>query len=91
VSRVTLRESESVNSSADPEQRFDLALRHALKVVGHLDLTGEEPKALGRGRGIERRHLDQRFPCFGNHERLAPGSAINQPRELRFRFVDIDL
>jgi len=54
-------------------------LPHPIEIVGHGNLTCQKAEPSCGRRSIESRHFDQRLSCFGDHERLALGSAIDQP------------
>src|SRR5437588_6929503 len=71
---------------------LDLIREHRVEIVRDRDLSGEEAEPLNfaGNRSVERDHFDQRFAGFGDHERLAFGGTVDQPREMGLGFVDVD-
>jgi hypothetical protein len=65
-----------------PEQGLNLISPQSVKVVGHRDLTRHEPEPVGGLRGRDRGDLNERLAGFRDHEGMASGRLIDEPREV---------
>src|SRR5690606_1441534 len=74
------------------EECFDLLFAHTIEISGYHELSGHEAEParfMGRGR-LERDHLDHGLAVPAEDEGLALRRLLEQPRQMRLRFMDVD-
>ena len=64
--------------------------KHRVEILRHGELAFQEPQA-ARRLLLQHRHLDQGFSRPRDHEGLALQGALDQLRQMRLGFVDVDL
>src|SRR3954454_14197012 len=73
------------------ENLFNLILEHRIEIVRHFD-SGHKahPLYFALRQRVERHDLDQGLAGRGDDEGLALGGAIDEARQMRLGFMDVD-